>query len=150
MSDTTLRQVERDLIRMLNEEYSFYQSLYILLDKQRDLIKYNRDDNLLDLFSEVERFRVRIKDSEQKIADLRVKYPSAFKLAADNQEIRKLVTCIATLVRKSLDVVTENSAYIQDRHERLQQELQELQSSDKMLQYLRNVTTSPQYVDRSE
>ena len=44
-----ITQLEQTLLRILKEEYSFYQSLYILLDKQRDVIQFDRDENLLDL-----------------------------------------------------------------------------------------------------
>jgi len=37
-----ITQLEQTLLRILKEEYSFYQSLYILLDKQRDIIQFDR------------------------------------------------------------------------------------------------------------
>ena len=38
-----LKQLERELVFVLKEEYSFYQSLYIKLDQQRDAVKYNKE-----------------------------------------------------------------------------------------------------------
>ena len=46
-----LNPTQRQLVSILKEEYSFYQSLYILLDKQRDMIKYDKDDKLLQHLS---------------------------------------------------------------------------------------------------
>ncbi|MDZ4722876.1 MAG: hypothetical protein SGI97_03075 [candidate division Zixibacteria bacterium] len=48
MTTNAITQLERDLLTLLKDEYSFYQSLYILLDKQRDLIRFDKDDHLLD------------------------------------------------------------------------------------------------------
>jgi len=147
MADNTITQMERDLIRVLNEEYSFYQSLYILLDKQRDLIKYDKDEHLLDLFSEIERCHHRIHDSEQKITVLRERNPHVFRVASVHPEVRKLVNCIVTLVKKNITLVTENEEYVRDRHNRIRQELEALRVSGKVLNYLQENEPSPQFVD---
>ena len=39
MDYSDVSKLERMLVETLKEEYSFYQSLFILLDKQRDHIK---------------------------------------------------------------------------------------------------------------
>ncbi|MEW6049848.1 MAG: hypothetical protein AB1644_02130 [Candidatus Zixiibacteriota bacterium] len=147
MKETNVSQMERELVRLLNEEYSFYQSLYLLLDKQRDLIKYDRDEHLLDLFAEIERCHVRIKESEKKLVELRGKTPSVFQAASDSSEVRKMVNCITTLVKKNINLVSENEAYVQERQDRIRRELEELRGSDKILQYFRQEEPSPQFVD---
>ncbi len=147
MNDKSTRQIEQDLLRILNEEYSFYQSLYILLDRQRDLIKYDKDEHLLDLFAEIERCHMRIKESERKVADLKERTPAQFNAATANPEVKKMVNSITTLVKKNMALVAENEGYVKDRHERLRKELEELKNSDKILQYLRQNDTSPQFVD---
>lgn len=147
MTDNTITQMERDLIKVLNEEYSFYQSLYILLDKQRDLIKYDKDEHLLDLFSEIERCRHRIQESEQKVTVLRERNPHVFRVASVHPEVRKLVNCIVTLVKKNITLVTENEEYVRDRHNRIRQELEALRMSGKVLNYLQENEPSPQFVD---
>jgi ATP-dependent Lon protease len=142
-----LKQVERELIFVLKEEYSFYQSLYIIFDKQRDLIKYNSDEHLLDLFAEIERNRLRIKKSEEKVAALKDRHPQAFQMAAVLPEVKKIVNSIATLVKKNLSLVSECESYLKERCERIKSELGELKNSEKILQYLRNADPSPQFVD---
>jgi hypothetical protein len=147
MAENTITQIERDLLRILNDEYSFYQSLYILLDKQRDLIKYDADENLLDLFSEIERCHLRIRESESKISALKDRHPQAFKVAAVHPEIKKLVNCIVTLVKKNLVLVGDNEQYIRERHERIRQELETLQNSGKVFSYLQGPDTVSRFVD---
>ena len=138
---------KQTMIKALNEEYSFYQSLYILLDKQRDLIKYDKDEHLLDLFSEIERCRFRINESEQKVTVLRERNPHVFRVASVHPEVRKLVNCIVTLVKKNITLVTENEEYVRDRHNRIRQELEALKTSGKVMNYLQENEPSPLFVD---
>ncbi|MCM2272078.1 MAG: hypothetical protein NDJ18_05935 [candidate division Zixibacteria bacterium] len=147
MSQNAISQLERDLIKTLNEEYSFYQSLYILLDKQRDLIKYNKEEHLLDLFTEIERCHVRIRESEGKVATLRDRQPAAFRIAAVHPEVKKLVNCIVTLVKKNISLVQENEGYARERHDRIKQELENLKNSGKILNYLQEHDPIPQFVN---
>jgi hypothetical protein len=150
MDYDTLKQLERELVTVLKEEYSFYQSLYILLDRQRDLIKYNSDDRLLDLFVEIERCHARIKQSEEKIAALKNRNPEAFKMAAMLPEAKKIVNSIVTLVKKNMNLVAECDDYLKGRYDRIKAELGELKNSQKILQYLRDVQPAPQFVDRKQ
>ncbi|MBN1213691.1 MAG: hypothetical protein JXA92_14050 [candidate division Zixibacteria bacterium] len=147
MNSNAISQLEQELLRILKEEYSFYQSLYILLDKQRDYIKFNKDEHLLDLYAEIERCQKRIQASEDKITDIQNQNPKLFRIAAIHPEIKKMVNCIVTLVKKNISLVSENEEYVKDRHERIRMELNELKSSRKILKYLSDVESSPQFVD---
>lgn len=147
MNYQELSQLQRELVFLLKEEYSFYQSLYITLDKQRELIKYDRDGRLLDLFAEIERCHQRIKQSEVKVATLKERNPGLFKQAANLPEIKKIVNSIVTLIKKNMSVVAENESYLTDRYERIRSELDSLKNSQKILQYFREGDPSPQFVD---
>jgi len=147
MDYNSISQLERELIFVLKEEYSFYQSLYITLDKQRDSVKYNKDERLLDLFAEVERCHLRIRKSEQKIAELRERNPQMFKVAAAHPEVKKLVNSIATMVKKNVNLVNESEEYLKGRYQRLKEELGQLKNSRKILQYVGDADPSPQFVD---
>ncbi len=147
MDYNAISQLERELIFVLKEEYSFYQSLYITLDKQRDSIKFKNDEHLLDLFAEVERCHQRIKKSEERIAALKARNPQMFKVAAVKPEVKKLVNSIATMVRKNTILVNESREYLDDRYERIKEELGELQNSHKIMQYVSEADPSPQFVD---
>jgi hypothetical protein len=147
MEYNAISQLEKELIRILKDEYSFYQSLYILLDRQRESIKYKSDEHLLDLFAEIQRCQKRIEDSESKIATIKEKNPQMFRVAAVHPEVRKLVNSIVTLVKKNITVVSENEEYMKEKYERIQVELGTLRNSGKILQYLRDAEPSPQFVD---
>ncbi len=142
-----ITQLERELLAALKEEYSFYQSLYILIDRQRDIIKFEKDEKLLDLFTEIERCHVRLKQSEQKIKFLREKTPKLFPLAATAPEVRKIVASITTLIRKNMNIVKENEEYLRERHERVRSELDGLQHSSKIMKYLRETPQAAHFVD---
>lgn len=145
--ENPISQLEHELIRILKEEYSFYQSLYVLLDKQSDLIKYDKDENLLDLYAEIERCQRRIRESEIKVTNIRKADPRLFRLAAIHPDIRKLVNGIQTLVKKNLKVITDNQQFLTTRHERIRVEMDELKHSNKIMQYLKEGEPSPQFID---
>jgi hypothetical protein len=146
-SSNAITLLEQKLLKILKEEYSFYQSLYILLDKQRDIIKYDRDDNLLDLYAEIERCQRRIRRSEAKVTAIRESDARLFRLASVYPEIRKTVNSIITLVKKNLVLIEENKEYATDRYDRIKSEMDDLRSSGKILQYITEADPSPQFVD---
>ncbi len=147
MEFNQITQLERELVFVLKEEYSFYQSLYILLDKQRDMIKYERDEKLLDLFTEIERCHRRIEQSEKKLASMREKNTKLFSIASAAPEVKKLVNSIITIVKKSAALVKENESYLKGRHSRLKTELQGLKNSQKILKYLKDSQPASLFVD---
>ena len=55
MEYNAISNLEQELVRVLKEEYSFYQSLYILIDRQKDLLKFEKEEKLLDIYTEIER-----------------------------------------------------------------------------------------------
>jgi len=147
MNQNVINQLEQEILQILKDEYSFYQSLYILLDRQRDSIRYKKDEHLLDLYAEIERCKQRIRESEDKISALRTRDPNTFRVAAVHPNVKKLVNSIVTLVKKNMTLVAENEEYLKGRYERIKRELGELKNSEKILQYVRNADGSPQFVD---
>ncbi|RKX26483.1 MAG: hypothetical protein DRP45_03440 [Candidatus Zixiibacteriota bacterium] len=146
-SNNAITQLERMLLNILKEEFSFYQSLYILMDKQRDLIRYDKEESLLDLYAEIERCQRRIKESETRVTALQKKDARLFRLAAIHPEVRKLINSIATLIKKNMALAEDNNELLTNRHERIKNELDELRSSKKILQYMSEPEPTPQYVD---
>jgi len=128
--------LENRLIQLLKEEYSFYQSLYILVDKQSDMLRFDRDRKILSVYDEIKKVENRISDSESKIAELRNKNRKLFNLAATSPEVRKLVNSISTLIRKNLTMIKENEEFANDRYVRIKEELEVLKNSQKLTNYL--------------
>ena len=147
MAGSVLSQLEQELLSILKKEYSFYQSLYILLDKQGDIIKYDSDDNLLELYAEIERCQRRIRESETKIHAIKERNAQLFRAASVHPEIKKVTNCIITLVKKNIKLVAENEQYARDRHRRIKGELEELRNSQKILRYIGDANAEPQFVD---
>ena len=119
----------------MKEEYSFYQSLYILIDRQRDLLKYDRDQKILSVYEDIQRVQKRIGESERKIAELRNANRKLFNLASTSPEVRKLVNSISTLIKKNLSMIKENEEFANDRYIRIREELEALKNSQKLEQY---------------
>jgi hypothetical protein len=148
MEYNAISSLEQELVRVLKEEYSFYQSLFILIDKQRDLLKFEKEEKLLDVYTEIERCHNRILESEQKIAMLRSGNPKLFNLAASAPEVKKIAQSIITLIKKDMDLVQQNEEYAAGRYERIRQELKSLQRSSKLIRYIKDLDDTPQFVDK--
>lgn len=142
-----VNQLEREIATTLKVEYSFYQSLYILIDRQRDLIKFDKDEKLLDLFAEIERCHSRIRKSDEKITAIKAKNPRLFPLAVTAPEVRKLTASIATLIKKNMALVKENEKYLTNRYARIKSELEGLRNSSQIMKYLKDGDPRPQFVD---
>jgi len=127
--------LENKLITLLKEEYSFYQSLYILIDKQMDVLKYDRDQKILSVYDDIQNVKKRIVESEQKISELRNKNRKLFNLAATSPEVRKLVNSISTLIKKNLSMIKDNEDYAHDRYVRIREELESLRNSQDLACY---------------
>ncbi|MBU1319637.1 MAG: hypothetical protein KKG33_07995 [candidate division Zixibacteria bacterium] len=128
-------ELENRLIALLKEEYNFYQSLYILIDKQKDLLKYDRDQKILTVYDEIQSMHKRITESEQKVAELRNGNRKLFNLAATSPEVRKLVNSISTLIKKNLSMIKENEEFANDRYTRIKEELESLRNNQNLGQY---------------
>jgi vacuolar-type H+-ATPase subunit I/STV1 len=148
MEYNAISNLEQELLKVLKEEYSFYQSLYILIDKQKDLLRFDKDEKLLDIYTEIERCHKRIIESENKIAALKRDNTKLFNLAASAPEVKKVAQCIVTLIRKNIDLVRQNEDYAQQRHSRLKKELKELQRSGNLVKYIKDLDIEPQFVDK--
>lgn len=148
MDYNDVTRLENELIAGLKEEYTFYQSLFIVVDKQRDHIKYEREHKLVDLYAEVERIINRINQSEAKIAALRDKNRELFNLAASAPEVRRLVGSITTLISKTLKLVKENEETASSKYEAIKEQLRQLQQGQRISEYLQTQQNSPQFVDK--
>lgn len=147
MEQNAINRLEKELVVVLKEEYSFYQSLYVMLDKQKDLMRFNKDENLLDIFAEIERCYKRIKKSEDKIKAIKEREPKIFRLASISPNVRKIVNSIVTLVKKSINVVSENEQYMNMKYNRIKDELGELKNSEKIMQYMQQEDSTPHFIN---
>ncbi len=147
MEQNAISRLEKELIIILKEEYSFYQNLYVMLDKQKDTIRFNKDENLLDIFAEIERCHQRIKKSEAKINAIKERDPKLFRLASIAPNVRKVVNSIVTLVQKSITVVADNEKYMNMKYNRIKDELGELKNSEKIMQYMQTDDTTPHFIN---
>lgn len=148
MEYNAISGLEKELVRVLKEEYSFYQSFYIIIDKQRDLLKFEKEEKLLDIYTEVEKCRKRILESEEKISAMRKDNPKLFHLAVSAPDVRKLAQSIATLIQKNVDLVRDNESYASSRYNRIKEELDKLRNATKVVKYLNESEVPPQFVDK--
>jgi len=140
-------ELEEKLLELLRQEYSFYQSLYLLIDKQKDHLRYERDQKLLELYDEIEKAEKRIANSEEKIARLRSSNRKIFNLAATSPEVKKLVTSIATLIKKNLAILKENEEFAESKRHRIREELEQVKKMYNMMAYKKNEGARSHIID---
>jgi hypothetical protein len=128
-------ELEERLLELLRQEYSFYQSFYLLLDKQKDHLRFERDQKLVDLYEEIEKAERRISESEDKVAKLRAENRKIFNLAAASPEVKKLVTSIATLIKKNLTLIKENEDFAKNKRRRIEEELEQVKKMYNLMAY---------------
>jgi hypothetical protein len=148
MEYNAISGLEQELIRVLKEEYSFYQALYILIDKQKDLLRFDKEEKLLDVYTEIEQCHKRIMESERKLTLLRQSNPKLFGLAVSAPDVKKIAQSIATLIRKNLELIKTNEDYASERYGRIREELKNLQHSTKIIRYIKDIEVRPQFVDK--
>ena len=149
MATITDQNFARSLAALLREELGFYRSLYVLLDRQRDWLKYEKDSRILDIFDDVEKIKARIQESQEKIAGVHRKSPRLFEQALDTPEVHRLVENAVSLISKCVEVVAENESIAQGKRERLQTELRELADGERWYGALKS-PSAPRYVDETK
>ena len=128
--------LEKEIISLLKDELSFYQSMFILADKQKDCIKLGRDTELAQVYADISRFSQRIAQSEKRLAEIMQKDQKSFVLASSHLEVRRLVTSIAAIVEKNISLLRDNLSAAESREAFIQSELEELCKSQKLLEQL--------------
>jgi flagellar biosynthesis/type III secretory pathway chaperone len=143
----TERDFQRSLATMLREELGFYRSLYVLLDRQRDWLKYERDSRILDIIEDVEKLKKRIQESQDKILAVRQKNQKLFEQALAAPDVARLVDNITSLINKCVELAGENEAIASTKQDRLKAELTELADGGKFYQSLKTAS-APRFVDQ--
>lgn len=128
--------LEKEIISILKDELSFYQSMFILADKQKDCLKLGKDTELAQVYADISRFSQRIAQSEARLSDIMQKDQKSFVLASSHLEVRRLVTSIAAIVEKNIGLLKDNLTAAESREAFIQTELNELCKSRQLLEQL--------------
>ena len=128
--------LEKEIISLLKDELSFYQSMFILADKQKDCLKLGRDTELAQVYADISRFSHRVAESERRLADIMQKDQNSFVLASSHLEVRRLITSIAAIVEKNISLFADNLSAASSREAFIQSELEELFKSRRLLEQL--------------
>jgi len=147
MATVTDQGFTRSLAALLREELGFYRSLYVLLDRQRDWLKYERDSRILDIYSDIEKLKSRIQESQAKILNVRQNNQRLFGLALETPEIGRLVENIVSLINKCMELAGENESLASAKRDRLKAELADLANGEQFYGALKK-ESPPRFVDQ--
>jgi len=149
MTTLTDQGFSRSVAALLREELGFYRSLYVLLDRQRDWLKYERDSRILDIFNDIEKLKTRIQGSQEKIFQLSQKNGQLFQQALETPEVARLAENIVSLINKCVEVVGENESIAKAKRNRLKAELADLAKGERLYSALKH-PVQPRYVDEKK
>ncbi|MCI0331067.1 MAG: flagellar export chaperone FlgN [candidate division Zixibacteria bacterium] len=135
--------LEKEIISLLKDELSFYQSMFILADKQKDCIKLGRETELAQVYADITRFSRRIAESEARLSNIMEKDRKSFVLASSHLEVRRLVDSLSAIVEKNISLLNENRSAASSREAFIQSELQELTKSRQLLKLFAGRTGGP-------
>jgi len=147
MSTITDRDFQRSLAALFREELGFYRSLYVLLDRQRDWLKYERDSRIIDIFEDIGKLNKRIQESHDKILNVRQTNREAFEHALAAADIARLVDNIVSLINKCMELAGENETIAAAKRDRLKAELSGLSDGGRFYGSLRT-KAAPRFVDQ--
>jgi len=142
--------LEKEITSILKDELSFYQSMFILIDNQKESLRLGDGSELGKVFADIAGFNRRITDSEKKLGDLMERDRESFSLAASNLEIRRLVISMAAIVQKNVALMKENEEFVTSRQAAIQVALDELSKSQKMLETLSGFASSKRLVNNKK
>ena len=127
-------ELHRELVYRLKRELTFYRSLFILIDRQREAAERGDEAELALRYGELRTLLKGLAESQFAIQALREKEPTLFDQAAQQPPIPELVQQASEILTASLDAVKDSTRSAKHHYKRLQTELAKLGSEHKAIQ----------------
>lgn len=143
----TLRN-QRHLAALLEGELGFYRRLFMLIDRQRDRLQSDPNQELTEDFEAIGELRGRIEASESLISRMRSEHQQAFDNWARTPEILDLKAKIAALVGECHRVAADCERIVQDKLAAYRVELAEMGRGRRLLASMALAAEGPRFVDK--
>ena len=127
-------ELHRELVYRLKRELTFYRSLFILIDRQREAAERGDEAELALRYGELRTLLKGLSESQFAIQVLREKEPTLFEQAAQLPPIPELVQQASEILTSSLEAVKDSTRSARHHYQRLQAELAKLGAEHKAIQ----------------
>jgi len=126
MDYNAVRELQAELVYRLKRELTFYSSLYVLIERQRDAGADGGERRLALSYAELNTIMGGLRESQFAISAMRKKEPTLFRRAVQMPPVPELIERaleVLTAARTALERETQTA---QDQYARLKSELRQL------------------------
>jgi hypothetical protein len=127
------KELHRELVYRLGRELSFYRSLFVLVERQRDAAKAGSEDRLALSYAELNTILGGLRESQFAIGEMRRKEPTLFAQAAAMPPVPELVREAEEILRAAHAALEEGRRAARERYQRLKSELSQLSLEHRAL-----------------
>lgn len=128
------RELHRELVYRLSRELTFYRSLFLLIDRQREAAERGDETELALRYGELRTLLKGLAESQFAIKALREKEPKLFGKAVQLQPIPEIVQQASEILAASLAAVKESKRSARQHYRKLHAELAKLGTEHKAIQ----------------
>jgi hypothetical protein len=147
MDYNAVRELQAELVYRLKRELTFYSSLYVLIERQRNAGAEGGERRLALSYAELNTIMGGLRESQFAISAMRRKEPTLFGRAVQMPPVPELVQRaeeVLTAARAALERETQTA---QDQYQRLQAELRQLTEHHRTLKVQDEHATEGQPLD---
>lgn len=117
------REFQRELVYRLKRELTFYRSLYVLIQRQRDAALRGAEADLALSYGELDTIMGGLKESQFAISVLKDKEPELFGRATRMEPVPELVAQAHEILEAAKTALEEGSRAARQHYRKLQAEL---------------------------
>jgi len=127
------RELQNELVYRLKRELTFYRSLYVLIQRQRDAAMRGAGADLVLSYGELDTIIAGLKESQFAIGALKDKEPELFVRACRMEPVPELVSQAHEILEASKAALEEGSRAARQQYRKLQAELGRLAREQETL-----------------
>jgi hypothetical protein len=141
------RELQRELVYRLKRELTFYRSLYVLIQRQRDAAVRGAEADLALSYGELDTIIAGLKESQFAIAVLKDKEPDLFGRATRLAPVPELVAQAHEILEATRTALEEGTRAARQHYRKLQAELGRLGREHEALKAYQSAPEPGQLLD---
>jgi hypothetical protein len=127
------REMQRELVYRLKRELTFYRSLYVLIQRQRDAALSGSEAELARSYGELDTILAGLRESQFAISALKDKEPELFAKATRVDPVPELVAQAHDVLEAAKTALAEGRKAARAHYRKLQAELARLGREDQAI-----------------
>ena len=149
MDYNAVRELQHELVYRLKRELTFYRSLYILIERQRDAAAEGALRRLALSYAELNTIMGGLRESQFAIAEMRKKEPTLFERAVQISPVPDLVKEAEEILTAARAALEEETRVAHEQYARLRAELGALTEGHRALRSRSAAATAGKLLDGS-